>query len=109
MECRVFRRHGIVEDDHYAVAREPFERAAVFDYDFADGRVIVAQQSHHVFRVVAFREPSEPTQITEERGNLSPMAFELLLRYLTPLSDQPPAEAESAAVYSCARFRLLGR
>ena len=41
--------------------------------------MVVAQQSHHVFRVRTFGEPGEPAQIAEERGNLSTMAFELLL------------------------------
>ena len=34
---------------------------------------------HHVFGVRAFGEPGEATQVAEERGNLSTMAFELLL------------------------------
>ena len=49
------------------------------DDDFADGRVVVAQQGHHVFRVGALSEPGEPAQVAKECGNLSAMAFELLL------------------------------
>ena len=49
--------------------------------EFADGRMVVAQQGHYVFRVGAFREAGEPAEVAEERGNLSSMAFEL---FLTP-------------------------
>ena len=37
------------------------------------------KQRHHIFGVCTFGEASEPAQVTEERGNLSAMAFELLL------------------------------
>ena len=45
----------------------------------ADGRMVVAQQGHHVFGVRALGEAGEAAQVTEERGYLSSMAFELLL------------------------------
>src|SRR6185312_6754576 len=51
LERRVLDWHRIVEDDHHAVTGVSFERAVVFDDDFADGRMVVAQQGHHVFRV----------------------------------------------------------
>ena len=76
--------------------------------DFADGRMVVAQQGHHVFRVRALGEPGEPAKIAEERGNLPAMAFELFPPQ-TRRSDQLPAGAGSAAACSCARSRLLGR
>ena len=79
LKRRVLYRHWIVEDHHHAVTGVAFERAVVLDDDFADGRMVVAQQGHHVFSVGAFSEAGEPAQITEERGNLSTMAFELLL------------------------------
>jgi hypothetical protein len=47
---------------------------------FANGRVVVAQQSHHVFRVRDFSEPGEPTQIAEQCSDLAPMALQLLFR-----------------------------
>ena len=56
LERRVLYRHRIIEDHHHAVTGVPFERAVVLDDDFADGRMVVAQQSHHVFRVGAFGE-----------------------------------------------------
>ena len=80
LERGVLYRHRIIEDHHHAVASVAFERAVVLDDDFADGRMVVAQQSHYVFRVGAFGEAGEPAQVTEERGYLSAMAFELLLR-----------------------------
>jgi len=43
--------YWIIKDDHHTVASVAFERAAVFNDDLADGRVVVAQQSHHVFGV----------------------------------------------------------
>ena len=79
LERRVLDWHRIVEDHHHAVTGVAFERAVVLDDDFADGRMVVAQQGHHVFRVGAFGEAGEPAQVTEERGNLPSMAFELLL------------------------------
>ena len=56
--------------------------------------MVVAQQGHHVFRIGALSEPGEPAQVTEERGNLSAMAFEL---FSLPMqrSDQPPAGQEA--------------
>jgi hypothetical protein len=41
--------------------------------------VVVAQQRHHVFRISALSETSEPAQVTEERGNLPTVTFKLLL------------------------------
>jgi hypothetical protein len=32
----------------------------VLDDDFTNGSVVVAQQSHHVFGIGTFSEPSEP-------------------------------------------------
>src|SRR5262249_46339424 len=69
----------IIEDHHHAVTGITLKRAVVFGDDFADGRMVVAQQRHYVFGVGAFGEPGEAAQVTEERGNLSTMAFELLL------------------------------
>jgi hypothetical protein len=71
--------HRIVEDHHYTVTGVAFERAAIFDDFIANGRMIVAQQGHHVFGVCALCEAREPAQISEECGYLSAMAFELLL------------------------------
>jgi hypothetical protein len=72
-------RDRIVEDHHHAITGVPLKRTAVLDDDFADGCVIIAQKRNNVFRVGAFKEASEPAQITEERGYLPAMAFELLL------------------------------
>src|SRR5262249_6524308 len=72
--------HWIIENHHHAVASVAFERAVVFDDDFADGRVVVAQQGHYVFSVSAFSEACETAQITEKRSYLATVAFELLLR-----------------------------
>jgi hypothetical protein len=58
----------------------PFKRAVVFDNDFVDGSVVVAQRSHYVFRISAFGEAGEAAQVTEQRRNLSTMAFKLLPR-----------------------------
>ena len=45
LKRRVLDWHWIVEDDHHAVTSVAFERAVVFDDDFADGRMVVAQQA----------------------------------------------------------------
>ena len=52
--------HRVIEDDHHAVISVPFQRAIVVDDDFADGRMVVASQGRHVFRVGALGEPGEP-------------------------------------------------
>jgi hypothetical protein len=44
LERRVIYWDWIVEDDHHAVTGVAFERAAVFDDNFADCRMVVAQQ-----------------------------------------------------------------
>jgi hypothetical protein len=54
-------------------------QTTVSDDEFADGRMVVAQQGHHVLRVCAFREPCEPAKVTEQRSYLATVAFELLL------------------------------
>ena len=69
----------VVENDHDPVTCIALESAIVLDDDFANGCVVVAQQRHHVFRIRDFSEPGEATQITEERRDLTPMTFELLL------------------------------
>ena len=84
LKRRVLHWYWVIEDHHHAVTSVSFERAVVLDDDFADGRMVVAQQGHHVFRIGAFSEPGEPAQVTEERRYLSTMAFELLL---APRSD----------------------
>ena len=43
----------------------------VSDDEFADGRMVVAQQGHHGFRIRTFGEPGEPAQVAEQRGYLS--------------------------------------
>ena len=78
-ERRVVYGHRVVEDHHHAIASITFKRPAIFDDDFANGRVVVAQQSHYVFRVRAFSKPSEAAQVAEERSNLPAVAFKLFL------------------------------
>jgi hypothetical protein len=80
LKRRVLYWHWIVEDHHHTVASVAFERTVVLDDDFADGRMVVAQQGHHVFGIGAFGKPGETSQVAEERGNLTAMAFELFLR-----------------------------
>ena len=79
LEGGVLYWHRIIEDHHYTITSIAFEGAAVSDDEFADGRMVVAQQGHHVFRVCALSEASETAQVAEECGNLPSMAFELLL------------------------------
>src|SRR5262249_52226290 len=74
----VFDGNRIIKHDHYAVARVALERTAIFDDDLADCRMIVAQQGHYVFRVRTFGETGKATQVAEQSGNFSAMAFELL-------------------------------
>jgi hypothetical protein len=79
LERRILHWHRVIEHHHHSVASVAFERAIVFDDDFADGRVVIAQQGHHVFRVGAFSEASEAPQVAEKRGYLATVALQLLL------------------------------
>ena len=45
LKRRVLDWHRIIEDHHHAVTSVSFERAVVLDDDFADGRMVVAQQA----------------------------------------------------------------
>ena len=46
----------------------------------AGGRMILAQQCHHVFRIGAFGKAGETTRVLEQDYNLAAVAFELLFR-----------------------------
>ena len=116
MKRWVLHWHWIVEDHHHAVTSITFERAVILDDDFANGRVVVTKQSHHVFSVGALCEPGEPTQIAEECGYFSTMAFELL--FASRRNDQighlrrqePPQSAHAldfAHLVGDALFELL--
>jgi hypothetical protein len=61
--------------------------------------MVVAQQGHHVFRVGALSKPGEATQVTEERGYLATMTFQLLLtpRRYDQISDLRRQEAPQSA------------
>jgi hypothetical protein len=79
--------------------------------------MIVAQQSHHIFRVSALGKPGETAQVAEERGCYLPtMAFELLLapRRNDQISNlrrqeapQPAHAFDFAHLVSDALFELL--
>ena len=56
---RVLHRDGIVENDHHAVTRIAFQRAAVLDDLLAYGSVVFTEQCDYVFRVGAFGEAGE--------------------------------------------------
>jgi hypothetical protein len=71
----IFHRDRIVEDDHHAIASKPLKRAAVFDDDLTDCRMIVAQERHYVFRVRTFGETSKAAQVTEQRSDFPAMAL----------------------------------
>jgi hypothetical protein len=47
--------------------------------DLTDGRMVFAQQSHHVLRVGAFRKAGESAQVAEKSRDLTPVALQLLL------------------------------
>jgi hypothetical protein len=86
-----------------------FERAAALDNDFANRRMVIAQQHITSSGSELSEKAREPALIAEERGNLSAMAFELLLAarrndqisYLRMKEGSQPADALD--------FRLLGR
>jgi hypothetical protein len=55
-ERRVIYLDRIVEYHHNAITGVPLKGAAIFNDDLTDRRMVVAQQSHHVFRGRGFRE-----------------------------------------------------
>jgi hypothetical protein len=78
-----------------------FERAVVFDDDFANGRVVVAEQRHHVFRVRAFGEAGG----APVRTSLTPVGAGLGAR-VPPASDasRPPLSVKS--IVGCHILRI---
>jgi hypothetical protein len=75
LERRVFHRDRIVENHHHAIASKSFKRAAVFDDDLTDCRMIVAQERHHIFWIGTLRETCEAAQVAEQRRDLPAMAL----------------------------------
>src|SRR5262249_11440227 len=57
LECGVLHRNRIVKHHHNPIASITLKRAAVLDDYFADCRMIIAQQSNHVFWVCTLGEP----------------------------------------------------
>ena len=116
LKRRVVYGNRIVENNHYAVTGITLKRSAVLDDDLANRRMVVTQQRHYVFWVRAFGEAGEATQVAEERGNLSTMAFELLLSpgcddqisYLRGQETSQPAHAlDFAYLVGDALFEVL--
>ena len=68
--------HGIVEEDHHAVAGKVLERPFVLDDDLAHRRVVLAQDAQDFFRCRGVAEGSEAAQVRKDGGRLTPMAGE---------------------------------
>ena len=79
LESGVIYRNWVIEHDHHPVTSIAFKGAAILVYDPANRRMVFTQQSHHVFWIRALRETGKATQVAEQRGNFSAVAFELLL------------------------------
>ena len=84
LQRRVLDWHWIIENYHHAITSISFERAVVFDDDFTNRRMIVAQEGHNVFSVGALGEAGEAAQVAEERGYLPSMALQVASRCRTP-------------------------
>src|SRR4029450_892704 len=69
-----------IQEPHPPVAGIMFKRAAIFDDDLANCRMVLTQQRYHVFWIRPFREAGEPAKVTEQSCNFSAVAFESLLR-----------------------------
>ena len=69
--------------------------------------MVVAQQGHYIFGVCALGEPGEAAQVAEERGNLTAVAFKLLLGCQMRRLDRLPAEAGSVAAAHALDFAHL--
>src|SRR5215472_10147426 len=72
----VRHRHGIVEEDHHAVAGEALQRALVLEDELAHLRVILAENAHDLLRLGRLREGGEAAQVEEHHRHLPPMGFE---------------------------------
>ena len=68
LQRRVLDWNRIVEHDHHTVASVAFECAVILDDDFADCRMVVAQQGHHVFGVRALSEAGEAAHPSPSRA-----------------------------------------
>src|ERR1700761_2219542 len=80
---RAQRRIGagqrIVEDDQKAVAGEMLQRSLEAIDRFAETLIIFLQYRDDVFRLSAFGERGEATQVAEYDGNIAAVAFQKLL------------------------------
>src|SRR4029450_950376 len=69
-----------IQEPHPPVAGIMFKRAAIFDDDLANCRMVLTQQRYHIFWIRPLGEAGEPAKVPEHRRNFSAVAFESLLR-----------------------------
>src|SRR5215468_1421454 len=66
LEGRVIYRNRIIEHHHHPVTGVAFKRAAIVVYDLTNSRMVLTQQSHHVFWIRTLREAGKAAQIAEQ-------------------------------------------
>ena len=67
------------EQHHESVAQKTFQRAFVFEDEFAKLRMVIAQHSHHLFWLGGLSECSEAAQVAKYHGDVAAMTLEHFL------------------------------
>src|SRR5712692_11363528 len=76
----VRHRHGVIEEDHHAVARESLEGPLRGQDQLAHGGVVLAQHRHDFLGLGGLGKSREAAEVEEDHGDLAPVAFERILR-----------------------------
>src|SRR5437762_13544289 len=68
--------HRVVKDYKHTVAGEAIERSLVAVDERSQRAVILAQDSHHVFRLGGLRKRGKAAHIAEQHDDIAPVALE---------------------------------
>src|SRR5204862_5261483 len=102
-------RHRIIEEHHYAVARELVERAFELAHQRPQSAMVLTQELQHLLRLGGLGEGGVAAQIAEHHNDFAAMAFEDLLVTLRDdqfgkLRSEEPLQPADAAQF----VNLLG-
>ena len=67
------------EQHHESVAQKTFQRAFVFENEFAKLRMVIAQHGHHLFWLGGLGERGKAAQVPEDDGDIASMTVEQTL------------------------------
>ena len=84
--ARIGHRHGVVEEDHHAVAGEALQRALVGEDQAAGRGVVVAQHHHDLLGLRGFGKGREAAEVEEHHRDLPTVALQRIAR--APRDDE---------------------